>query len=143
MISGALALGLDKNTSFNNVLAVPRLEGLQELKSVRSRADGNRDGGAVSRRSLERVLSGVVALGRELKARGVREPKLLAVGTLERVGHRVKGEVTSKDHGSDKIRRSNKGMGSRVGIVSTSKVSVVRGDNWNDELIHDFNLYNN
>lgn len=128
VVSGALALSLDKNRSLDNVLAVPRLEGLQELKSVRRRVDSDGDGGAVSGRSLEGVLSGVVALGGELIARGVREPELLAVGTLERISHRVEGEVTSKDHGSDKVRGRNKGMGSGVGIVSTSEVSVVGGD---------------
>lgn len=132
VVSGTLALGLDKNTSVDNVLAVPRLEGLQELESVRSGADGDGDGGTVSRRSLESVLSGVVALGRELIARGVGELELLAVGTLESVGHGVEGEITSKDHGSDKVRRGNKGVGSGVGIVSTSEVSVVRGDDWNN-----------
>lgn len=146
VVSGTLALGLDKNTSVDNVLAVPRLEGLQELESVRSGADGDGDGGTVSRRSLESVLSGVVALGRELIARGVGELELLAVGTLESVGHGVEGEITSKDHGSDKVRRGNKGVGSGVGIVSTSEVSVVRGDDWNNcvnSKTHQPGLYSN
>lgn len=134
VVSGALALSLDKNRSLDNVLAVPRLEGLQELKSIRRRVDSDGDGGAVSGRSLEGVLSGVVALGGELMARGVREPELLAVGTLERICHRVESEVTGKDHGSDKVRGGNKGMGSGVGIVSTSEVSVVGGDDWNNRV---------
>jgi hypothetical protein len=128
VVGGALALGLDKDRSLNDVLSVPRLEGLEELESVRGGADGDRDGGSVGRRSLEGVLSGVVTLGRELEASGLRELELLAVGALEGVGQGVEGEVTGEDHGGDKVRGSDEGVGGGVGIVSSSEVSVVRRD---------------
>lgn len=68
VVSCALAEGLDENGGLNNVLAVPWLERLEELESVRGGVDSDLDGSSVSGRSLEGVLSGVIPSGRKLKA---------------------------------------------------------------------------
>jgi hypothetical protein len=128
VVGGTLADDLDEDGSVDNVLSVPSLEGLQELETVRLGVDGDLDGRPVLGRSLVSVLTGIVTLGGELETGGVGELELLAVGTLERVGQGVEGQRTGKRHGGDKVGRGDKGVGGRVGVVTTSEVSVVRGD---------------
>lgn len=119
MVGGALALGLDQDGSLSDVLAVPWLERSQKLESVRLGVNGNLDAASVLGGSLEGVLSRVVTSGGKLVTSGVGELKLLAVGTLQGVGQGVEGQATGKGHGGDKVRRGNKGVGGRVGVVST------------------------
>ena len=130
VVGGALALGLDQDGRVNNVLAVPCLERLEELKTVRRGRNGNADGRAVGRGRLESVFTGIVALGRELETLGLAELEVFAVGVLQSVGQGIESEVTGKDHGGDQVGRGDKGVGGGVGIVTSSKVTVVRGDDY-------------
>jgi hypothetical protein len=89
VVSRALALDLDEDRNIFRGLAIPRLERLQELKTVGFRVDGDLDGSTVGGRSLESVLTGVVATGRELVAVGSIELELLTVSADEGVSQRV------------------------------------------------------
>ena len=128
VVSGALALGLDKDRAVSVVLAVPRLEGLELLQTVRAGVDRNVDRGAVRRGSLVGVLTSVVAARRELLTGGGRELELLAVSALERVGQGVEGEATSESQGRDNVGRGNESVRRGVGVVTAGEVTVVGGD---------------
>ena len=128
VIGRALAQNLDQNREVLSVLAIPRLEGLEQLETVGGGCDGNVDRRAILGRSLEGVLARVVAAGRKLVARRVAEFELLAICALQRIRDRVEVETTGKDHGGDEIRAGDEGMRCRVSVVAASKVAVVRGD---------------
>ena len=128
VVGRALALDLDEDGQVLGCLAVPRLEGLEQLEAVRLGVNGDLDGSTVRRRGLEGVLSGVVTLGRELKAVGVVEIELLAVRASELVSEGVEAEVAGKRECSDNVGGGDEGVGSGVGIVATSEVAVVRSD---------------
>ena len=74
------------------------------------------------------VVTGVVAARRELLTGGSQELELLAVSTLETVGHGVEGKATGEGHGGHEVGRGNESVSSRVGVVTTSEVTVVGGD---------------
>lgn len=126
----ALALDLDQDREVRGRLAIPRLEGLKKLETVARGADSNGNGSTVFRGRLEGILTRVVSAGRKFIASGVRELEGLAISANERVRDGVKGEVARKGHGSHDIRRRNESVRSGVGIVASSKVAVVRGDDW-------------
>lgn len=128
VISRTLALGLDQDRKVGRGLAVPRLERLEELETVRLRVDRDLDADTVLRRGLEGVLSGIVATGRELIAAGVRELEGFSITADELVGEGVEAETASKSESSDNVRGCNESMSGRVSIVTTSKVAVVGGD---------------
>lgn len=130
VISCAFALDLDENGDIGGLLAIPLLEGLQELKTVGLGINLDLNGSAVCGRSLEGVLSRIVATGRELKARGRRELEGLARRGGDRVGQRVEGKGTSKGKSSDDIGRGDEGVSGGVSIVASSEVTVVRGDDY-------------
>ena len=86
------------------------------------------DASTVSGGSLEGVLARIVATVRERVANGFRELEGLAIGTSERVGKGVEGQVSSESHGSDEIGGSDESVGSGVSIVTAGEVTVVGGD---------------
>jgi len=104
VISGTFALGLDKNRGIDNVLAVPRLERLEQLKTVRCFANSNLDGGSIARRCLEGVLARIVAFARELVTGRLGEFELLAIGALQTVGQGVEFEVAGKDESGNDLQ---------------------------------------
>jgi hypothetical protein len=126
VISGGLALALDEDGQVGGVLAVPGIEGRQELETVRGGRNGDRDRRAVSGGSLVGVLAGVVAAGGESLASGLLEHELLAVGIFQGVLERIKVQGTSDGHGNDQIGRGDEGVGGGVGVVAASEVTVVR-----------------
>lgn len=128
VISGGLALALDQDGEVQGVLAVPSLEGRQELQTVTGGGNGDLDGGTVLRRSLVGVTAGVVAVGRETGTGGRSEQELVAVLVLELVGQRVELQGTSDGQGDDHVGGSDEGVGSRVTVVTASEVTVVGGD---------------
>lgn len=118
VVGGALALGLDEDGGVDNVLAVPRLEGSEELETVRLGVDLDLDLGAVSGRGLVDLGTLVVALGGELETLGRRELEVLAVGVLERVGEGVEGEGAGNDESGDNVGGGNESVGGGVGVVT-------------------------
>lgn len=128
VVSGALAENLDQDGEVMRLLAVPWLEGLEELKTVRSGADNDIDRSTVLRWGLEGILSRVIATRRKLVAGGILELEGLAISASEGVGQGVEGQVASESHGGDDVRGSDEGVGGRVGVVTASEVTVVGGD---------------
>lgn len=124
----ALALDLDQDGEISGGLSIPRLEGLKKLETVTRGADSDSNGSTIFRGWLEGVLTRVVPTGRKLIARGVQELEGLAIGTGKGIGDGVEGEITSKGHCSHDVGRCDEGMCSRVSIVATSEVAVVRSD---------------
>ena len=75
------------------------------------------------------ILAGVVsASGQTVTSRGLQE-KFVSILVLELVGERVEVKGTSNRESNDKIWGGNEGVRSRVSIVTTGEVSVVRRDN--------------
>ena len=128
MIRTALALDLDQDGEILGVLAIPRLEGFQELETVALGVNSDLDGSTVLRRSLEGVFAGVVATRRKFMSVRVVELEGLAINTSQSIGDRVESEIPSEGHGSNDIGRSDEGMGGRVSIVAASEVAVVGSD---------------
>lgn len=128
VVSGSLALGLDQNWKVRGILAVPRLEWLEDLETVGGWGDGNVDLRAVLWRSLVGVHTWVVSIGWKTVTGWSLELELLAVLVLEGVGERVEVESTSQGHGDNEIWRGDESVGSVVGIVATSEVTVVGRD---------------
>jgi len=125
VIGGGLALGLDQDREVLGVLAIPSLEGLEELEAVGARGDLHLNRGAVGGRSLVGILTGVESsVGKTLSGRG-GEQELVAILVLELVGQRVEVERSSDGHGNDKIGRGNERVGGGVAIVATGEVTVV------------------
>lgn len=128
VVSGGLALALDEDGDIGGILAVPGVEGREDLETVRGRGDLDLDRGSILGRSLVGVTSGIVATLRKTSTGGRLELELRTIGSLKLVGHRVEAEVTSNGHSGDNIRRSDEGVGGRVGIVTSGEVTVVRRD---------------
>jgi hypothetical protein len=83
VVGGGLALGLDEDGQVGGVLAVPGIEGLEELETVGGGGDGDVDGRAVLGRVLVGVLAWVVAVGGKTGTSGRLQLELLAVGVGE------------------------------------------------------------
>lgn len=59
---------------------------------------------------------------------GVVQEKFFAIGALEFVGKGIEVEATGDRKSGDELGASDESMGGWIGIVTSSKVSVVRGD---------------
>jgi len=92
VVSCALALHLNQNGQVLRVLAIPLLEGLEELETVTCGLNHDLDREAILRRGLEGVLSRVISARRELKSRRSGEFERSARGGGQGVGKRVEGE---------------------------------------------------
>jgi hypothetical protein len=79
VIRSSLANCLNQDWDLGDVLAVPLLERLEELQTIRSRRNGHGNRAAVLGRVLVGVLSGVVATGGQSVASGLLE---LELGTI-------------------------------------------------------------
>ncbi len=75
------------------------------------------------------ILARVVSTRGKFITRRIGEPEGLAVRANERVIERVEREISGECHGSNNIRGGNKGVSSRVGIITTGEVAVIRGYN--------------
>lgn len=128
VISGSLSLSLDQDGQVGSVLAVPSIEGRQELQTVRGRSNLDIDGRAVLGRSLVGVHAWVVATGGKTVTGRRLELELLAVLVLESVGQRVEVQRAGNGQGNDQIGRGDEGVSSGVTIVTTSEVTVVGRD---------------
>ena len=132
----ALALDLDEDGEVRGSLAVPGLEGLEQLETFRLGVNRDLDRGTVLRRGLEGVLARIVSTRRELIARRVREFELLSIRACEGVCKRVEGEGTSECEGGDDVGRGDKGVCSGVSVVTASEVTVVGGDDCESSFIN-------
>lgn len=125
VVSGGLALSLDEDGHVGGVLAVPSVEGGEDLETVRGGGDLDLDGVAVGRRGLVGVLAGVVAALGETSASGGLELELLAVLVLEGIGQGVEVEGAGNGHGDNEIGGGNEGVGGGVAIVTASEVTEI------------------
>lgn len=128
MVGGGLALSLDQNWHVESILSIPSLEWLKNLETVRRRRDGDGNVAAVSWWSLVCVLAWVVSVAWKTVTAWLLQLEVLAVLVLKSVGKRVEGQISGKSHGNDDIGRGDEGVGGRVGIVTSSEVTVVRAD---------------
>lgn len=128
VVGGSFALALDQDGEVGGVLAVPRLEGSQDLETVTLGRNSDLDRLALGGRSLVGVTAGVVSVGGETLTSGGSEQELVAILVLQLVGKRVELEGTGNGHGDDQVGRGDESVGSRVGVVTASEVTVVGGD---------------
>lgn len=124
----ALALDLDQDGAVGGILSVPGSERGEELETVALGVNLNLDAGTILGRALEGVLTSIISAGGKLEAGGGREFEGLAGGGRDRVGQGVEGEGSSECECSDEVGRGDEGVGGRVSIVTSSEVTVVRGD---------------
>lgn len=80
VVRRAFSLNFDEHRHVGQVLAVPLVEGFQQLKAVRGRTDVDLDGSSVARRGHVRVLAGVETLSWKFVRKRVGQLELLAVG---------------------------------------------------------------
>jgi len=85
----ALALDLDQDRKILWCLAIPRVEWLQELQTIRAGVDSNVNGSAVGGRRLVGVLARVVSTGGKLITSWYLELEWLAISTGKSVLQRV------------------------------------------------------
>ena len=128
VVGGALALRLDEDRQVGDVLTVPCREWSQQLESVAGRRHGDLHAAAVRRRCLERLFTGIEAVGRQLLARSDGEADLLAGIVGERVVGRVEVEATGNGQGHHRLGRGDEGMRGRIAVVALREVPVVAGD---------------
>lgn len=128
VVSGGLALSLDQDRDIEGVLAIPGLEGLENLETVGGGGDGDVHAGAVLGRGLVGVVTGVVATSGETITRGGLEEELVAILILELVGQGVEVQGTGDGESDDEVRGGDEGVSGRVAVVSPGEVTVVRRD---------------
>jgi hypothetical protein len=126
----ALALNLNQDREIFGLLAVPWCKRFQELETVALGINSNLDRCRVGGRGLEGVNSRIIALWWQFGARRSREFKWLAIGTNKSIGEGIEGQVAREGKCGHDIGRGNKGVGSRVGVIPSGKVTVVRGYDW-------------
>jgi hypothetical protein len=129
VISGCLALALDENWDIVRILSVPGLERRENLETIRGRRHINLHAGTVAWWSLICVFARVESIGWKSGANWGFELKLFAILVFERVGQRIEVERSSNGQRQDEIRRRDECVSRRVGVVSSSKVAVIRRDN--------------
>jgi len=103
VISRGLALGFDQDGHIIRILAVPSLEGLKKLQTVRLRRDGDVDRRTVFWGRLVSVVTWVEALRRERFTSRYRKLEVIAILVLQSVGKRVEVERASDCHGDNEI----------------------------------------
>ena len=128
MVSRALALDLDEDGEVCGSLAVPSLEGLEELETLRLGVDGHLNSETVLGRGLEGVFAWVVTARGKFVTVGGGELEGLAVSTDERVGDGVEAEVSSKGHRGDNIGGSDERVGGRIGVVTAGEITIIGSD---------------
>ena len=128
VVGGALALGLEQDRQLDVVLAVPRLEGVEQLEAVAlgwtttSTPEPSAGGG------LEGLLAGVEAGVGEGLADGRVEAHLLAGVVGERVGARVEVERAGQRQGDDRVGAGDEAQRVGVAVVALREVAVVAVD---------------
>ena len=98
---------------------------MQQLKTITLRIHSNRDARTVAWGRLEGILTRVVSAWRQFIASGVGEFEGFAIRALERVREGVEGERASKGHGGDDVGGGDERMCGRVGVITSSEVTVV------------------
>jgi hypothetical protein len=83
---------------------------------------------------LESILSGIISPRRKFIARRIREFERLPIRANEGVRERVEGECSGEGEGGDEIGRGNERVRGGVGVIAACEVSVVRGDDWGEEV---------
>ena len=99
------------------------------MEAVTLGVNSNIDGDPVNRRRLVCILTGVITTRWELLAIGIGELERLAVGASKSVGQWVKAKIARESKGRNDVGRGNKGVRSRIRIIATREITVVRREN--------------
>ena len=99
------------------------------MEAVTLGVNSNIDGDPVHRRRLVCILTGVVTTRWELLAIGIGELERLAIGASKSVSQWVKAKITRESKGRNDVGRGNEGMRSRIRIIATREITVVRREN--------------
>ena len=99
------------------------------MEAVTLGVNSNIDGDPVHRRRLVCILTWVVTTGWELLAIGIGELKWLAVGASKSISQWVKAKIARESKGRNDVGRGNEGVRSRIRIIATSEITVVRREN--------------
>lgn len=99
------------------------------MEAVTLGVNSNIDGDPVHRRRLICILTGVVTTRWELLAIGIVELERLAIGASKSVGQWVEAKIARESKGRNDVRRGNERMRSRIRIIATRKITVVRREN--------------
>lgn len=99
------------------------------MEAVALGINSNIDGDPVHRRRLVCILTGVVTTRWELLATGIGELERLAVGASKSVGQWVKSKIARESKGRNDVGRGNEGVRSRIRIIATREITVVRRKN--------------
>lgn len=99
------------------------------MEAVTLRVNSNIDGDPVHRRRLVCILTRVETTRGELLATRIGELERLAVGASKTVGQWVKAKIARESKGRNDIGRGNEGVRSRIGIIATREITVVRREN--------------
>jgi len=86
VIGSGFTLGLDQNWKVGGVFAIPSLEWLEDLQTIRAWGNLNFNGRSVLRWSLVGVLAWVVSVPWKTVTGGWFELKFFAIFVLQRVG---------------------------------------------------------
>jgi hypothetical protein len=122
VVSCGLALGLDQDRAVESILAVPRVEGREDLETVRARRNLDADSRSILGGCLVSILAGVVASSGQAVARRRSEQELVAVLVLELVGQGVEVQGAGDRQGDDEIRRGNERMRGGIPIVAPGEI---------------------
>jgi len=104
MIRRALAFDLDQDRKISGGLSIPRLEGLEKLKTFRGWTDSYLDSSTVLRRGLEGILPRVVTARGKFMTAGILEFERLTITANEFVSDRVEGKPTSEGQSGNDVR---------------------------------------
>lgn len=103
VVGRGLALALDKDGQVGSILAIPRVERLEDLQTLRLGRDSNIHRRAVLGRCLVRVVARVEAVLWQALARRLPQLELVAILVLERVGERVEVQAARNGHGDHEV----------------------------------------
>jgi len=101
VISSSFALALDENWNVVGILAVPGLEWLKDLETVRGWRNVNLNSGTVGGWCLISIFTRVKATSWKCLTSWCAEHKVIAILVLESIGQRVKVEGTSNGQGNN------------------------------------------
>ena len=122
VVGRALALGLDEDGQTHEVLAVPSLEGFEQLDALGVRAHLDFDLGKVGAHAVGKIRH--EALHRQFGADRGLELNGCALGGRIRTLNRVEGQIAVDGHGHHDFGRGEEGVRLSAAVVAALEVAV-------------------